>query len=415
MGEFRDGVCHGFATMQAPAEADEIQMATGAWRQGRLHGYATVLFHNGDKYVGEWRDGKRHGFGFCTYADGSVYHGEWQGDLRHSYGVYNGSDRASRYLGLWDHGHRHGSGVLIKDGSYFEGSFFAGHMQGPGLLVTGTGATRAVAEFGNDALLQGRGSLWLSDGHIFEGSLMGAWAQAGGVRLNGTLYSRPGAALAHGEALLSSLDNLGAFLSDSDMFAPGQQEGGFEPVAFGTGLAGSQGQAGPGFHDQRQSGEGDRDAVNHLCQRRWRDVPADVKWAGLFARCKKEVRRVSSRMGGNKCVRASLLLFSPPPSFFAPQCELVDFFSCLAPLAQFRAAPGRRASGAVCGPLLQLSGSDAATPQLDRHPVCCAWFGKLPRRRLCVTLTSTFAVSILFPPFSHPLSGRVARCLVCLV
>ena len=94
----------------------------------------------------------------------------------------------------------------------------------------------------------------------------------------------------------------------------------------GTGLAGSQGQAGPGFHDQRQSGEGDRDAVNHLCQRRWRDVPADVKWAGLFARCKKEVRRVASRMGGTSVSERAFCSFLRRHRSSLPSASLLTFF-----------------------------------------------------------------------------------------
>jgi hypothetical protein len=390
MGEFRDGVCHGFATMQAPSDADDIEMATGAWRDGRLHGYATVLFHNGDKYVGEWRDGKRHGFGFCTYADGSVYHGEWLADLRHSYGVYNSGDRRVRFLGLWDHGHRHGSGALVKNGTYFEGNFFAGHMQGPGLLVTATGGTRAVAEFGNDALLQGRGSLWLADGHIFEGSLTGAWAQAGGVKLNGTLYSNAGAlapGVGRGEALLTGLDNLFAFVSDSDMFAPDENDEGDYGVigsgvaagtAFGAGgrAGGASGHTGTGYGSQQQvSGGQDHDDVHHWCQRRWRDVPADAKWAGLFARCKKEV--CVHGVGGGGCPAKRRVGFQDHvycaargyhrPISVAPAPNIsFSFFCSILSSAGLRAAwrwPVCCKRRAVCGSLIQLPRGDASASE----------------------------------------------------
>lgn len=306
MGEFRHGRCHGFATMQAPRELDGIQMATGAWREGKLHGYATVLYHNGDKYVGEWRDGKRHGYGLCTYANGSVYHGEWAGDLCHGYGVVNSSDALWRYLGLWDHGQRQGTGVMVREGVYYEGTFFAGHMHGRGMLVTPTGETRAVGEFGHDGVLQGRGTVWLPDRLVLHGYLTGAWGRGSGVRVNGTLYKLPSAAASPAE--LTTLDDVTLRLRDADIFSPhtawatdddgdrassqghsghvGAVGAGSGQRAFGSGpgsYTGADSAASSGGFSSRGLGE------DGHASRGWQDTDVQVKWSGIFARCQAEV------------------------------------------------------------------------------------------------------------------------------
>ena len=42
------------------------------------NGTGTMVWPNGDKYVGEWKDGKIHGVGTLTWSDGTKYAGDWK-------------------------------------------------------------------------------------------------------------------------------------------------------------------------------------------------------------------------------------------------------------------------------------------------------------------------------------------------
>ena len=44
------------------------------------HGKGTMIYPNGDRYVGDWYRFKRQGKGVMYYADGSVYKGKWIND-----------------------------------------------------------------------------------------------------------------------------------------------------------------------------------------------------------------------------------------------------------------------------------------------------------------------------------------------
>ena len=54
----------------------------GQMEGGKLHGYGTFTYANGDKYVGEFKNGKAHGQGTQTLADGTISHsGEFVNDF----------------------------------------------------------------------------------------------------------------------------------------------------------------------------------------------------------------------------------------------------------------------------------------------------------------------------------------------
>jgi hypothetical protein len=128
-GQFHNGVCHGFATLQCEVMSilccydrlltalymkkgqSRIAMATGTWSEGYLNGHATVLYSNQDKYIGEFARDRREGFGVITYSNGSTYHGGWSGDARQGYGVLRTSKL--RYLGMWYQDEKHGPGRLM--------------------------------------------------------------------------------------------------------------------------------------------------------------------------------------------------------------------------------------------------------------------------------------------------------------
>lgn len=70
----------------------------------------TIIFSNGDKYIGQTKDGKPHGQGVAYYANGCKYEGEWKGDIRHGQGIYYWPD-GEKYEGEWKGDVRHGQGI----------------------------------------------------------------------------------------------------------------------------------------------------------------------------------------------------------------------------------------------------------------------------------------------------------------
>ena len=80
---------------------------TGEWKNGKLHGYGTFKWNNGDKYDGSWTDGKRNDSGTFIWADGSKFIGTWKDDKRNGAGVY--FDK---------------SGRMVKQGNWYNNEYY---------------------------------------------------------------------------------------------------------------------------------------------------------------------------------------------------------------------------------------------------------------------------------------------------
>jgi hypothetical protein len=48
-------------------------------KNGKFHGYGTLSYKGGVKYVGEFKEGKRHGKG-SLYLNGKVEIAKWEND-----------------------------------------------------------------------------------------------------------------------------------------------------------------------------------------------------------------------------------------------------------------------------------------------------------------------------------------------
>ena len=98
-----------------------------------------VKYDEGDVYDGEWNDeGKRHGWGSLTFADGAKYVGSFSSGL-FSGGVLTLAD-GSRYEGEFANGKYQGYGVFTRaDGMKFEGQFSDGRVSGFGLITFADG------------------------------------------------------------------------------------------------------------------------------------------------------------------------------------------------------------------------------------------------------------------------------------
>jgi hypothetical protein len=68
--------------------------------QDKAHGFGTLVFAKGDKYIGRWKNGQKHGQGELNYANGDCFRGEWVHDHANGFGelIYR---HGGKYEGSW--------------------------------------------------------------------------------------------------------------------------------------------------------------------------------------------------------------------------------------------------------------------------------------------------------------------------
>ena len=81
------------------------------------NGTGTMVWPNGDKYVGEWKDGKIHGVGTLTWSDGTKYTGEWRNGLENGKGEMTWSD-GTIYIGERKDSKAYGQGTMILNSGF---------------------------------------------------------------------------------------------------------------------------------------------------------------------------------------------------------------------------------------------------------------------------------------------------------
>lgn len=116
-------------TLNLPEGAYEGQV-----RDGKRHGYGTMVYRDGSRYTGNWVEGKRHGLGIMVYNDGSIYGGDWIDDKRHGKGIIISRNNES-YSGTWVNDKKEGQGISIEFGRTYEGSWMNDVWHGRGVLV----------------------------------------------------------------------------------------------------------------------------------------------------------------------------------------------------------------------------------------------------------------------------------------
>lgn len=133
---------HGRGIYEHHPRLDQIQPGryNGDWKHGDKNGGGIQEYTNGDRYEGSWIDDKRHGSkGVYTYyrKDPRIhvsekYDGPWQGNNKHGIGtmVFTNGDK---YVGRWVNGVMQTlagetATYTFKDGSRYQGkhSFYFG-------------------------------------------------------------------------------------------------------------------------------------------------------------------------------------------------------------------------------------------------------------------------------------------------
>ena len=112
---------------------------TGKLVAGLPNGHGTAIFKGEEegKYVGYWKDGSRHGFGSMGWSDGRRYVGQWDWNVFHGKGRYRNPPWI--YEGEWKNAKHHGQGILyLNTGSHiatYEGAFREGRKHGEGVFT----------------------------------------------------------------------------------------------------------------------------------------------------------------------------------------------------------------------------------------------------------------------------------------
>ncbi|KAL8706604.1 MAG: hypothetical protein Q9201_000351 [Fulgogasparrea decipioides] len=88
------------------------EYSSGSLSNSLFHGDGTMIYSNGDAYMGNWVSGFRSGHGTMAYTSGDTYIGNWASDKHEGHGkmVYGKTNNV--YEGGWKKGRRHGKGVM---------------------------------------------------------------------------------------------------------------------------------------------------------------------------------------------------------------------------------------------------------------------------------------------------------------
>ena len=109
-----------------------------------IQGVDTVIYPDGEKYVGEWKDGLWHGRGTITRTDGEKYVGEFKEGLPNGHGTHTDS-YGNKYVAEFKNGIPTGQGTI----TYFDGSKYVGELK--------------------NGQLHGKGTYTFPDGYSLEG------------------------------------------------------------------------------------------------------------------------------------------------------------------------------------------------------------------------------------------------------
>ncbi|MBK8502758.1 MAG: hypothetical protein IPL46_11355 [Saprospiraceae bacterium] len=86
---------------------------SGDFSQNKPDGIGTLIFSNGNKYVGHWKSSRKEGEGKMIFTSGETYSGQFVANRFHGYGIYQFKN-GNRYEGYWKEGKPHGEGSLYK-------------------------------------------------------------------------------------------------------------------------------------------------------------------------------------------------------------------------------------------------------------------------------------------------------------
>ncbi|RUS92178.1 hypothetical protein EGW08_000031, partial [Elysia chlorotica] len=141
----------------------------GEKRKFLRDGFGTYVFENSFfRYEGEWMKGKKHGHGKLLMKDGTYYEGQFiNGEINGNGYKYFASSMA-KYTGQFLNGEMHGHGIMTYlNGNVYEGQWYKNKKQGFGILKTSDKAVYEGTFHGH--VRDGEGTQTYDNGDRYEG------------------------------------------------------------------------------------------------------------------------------------------------------------------------------------------------------------------------------------------------------
>ncbi|KAK3765840.1 hypothetical protein RRG08_026307 [Elysia crispata] len=124
--------------MAATTDGNRREPYVGEKRKFLRDGFGTYVFENSFfRYEGEWMKGKKHGHGKLLMKDGTYYEGQFiNGEINGNGYKFFASSKA-KYTGQFLNGEMHGHGIMTyHNGNVYEGQWYKNKKQGFGILRT---------------------------------------------------------------------------------------------------------------------------------------------------------------------------------------------------------------------------------------------------------------------------------------
>jgi len=150
-----------------------------------VYNYSNKFF----RYEGEWSKGKKHGHGKLVMADGSFYEGQFIDGEIQGHGFRRWAATRNEYTGQFIRGELNGYGIMLYgDGSRYEGEWVDNRREGEGKLISKDGSIYE-GSFHNHRR-HGEGKLMYSSGDVYEGDWVNDQRQGHGIMkfVDGTIY-----------------------------------------------------------------------------------------------------------------------------------------------------------------------------------------------------------------------------------
>ncbi|HOJ48776.1 MAG TPA: hypothetical protein PLD48_07925 [Bacillota bacterium] len=179
-GLYRDG--RGVMTYATTGDRYE-----GEFSQDEITGTGTYTYANGDVYTGSLLNNKMHGYGILVFASGDKYEGNFSNGLRSGSGVYTWKSGA-KYDGSFVDDVKNGFGKMYyANGDYYEGQFVNDKRQGSGYYRWADGESYRGSFYNNlidTRKVDGEGNFVKKDGKYVHGD-MGVYTFANGRTYTG--------------------------------------------------------------------------------------------------------------------------------------------------------------------------------------------------------------------------------------
>ncbi|XP_072036503.1 uncharacterized protein [Amphiura filiformis] len=168
----------------------KVHRYMGETKNQLRNGYGVYRYPNSFfRYEGDWKEGKKHGHGKLIMNDGSYYEGEFINGEIEGHGFRKWATSGNTYSGQFLNGELNGHGVMTYgDGSVYEGEFQNNRKQGRGVIKDSTGAVYEGSFHNN--MKHGEGSMTYSNGDRYVGDWIQDKRQGSGelTSLDGTVY-----------------------------------------------------------------------------------------------------------------------------------------------------------------------------------------------------------------------------------